>query len=64
MGDKLYRGGWQRSSRCATSSCIEVTGDSHRIYIRDSKETNGSLLEFSHDEWRAFIRSIKDNLHQ
>lgn len=63
MRNQVYRGGWQRSSRCATSSCIEVTDDSHRIYIRDSKEMEGPLLEVSHDAWRAFVQFVKDGLH-
>jgi hypothetical protein len=27
--------------------------------VRDSKDTNGPVLRFTVDEWRAFVRDVK-----
>lgn len=51
---------WQRSSRCEAASCVEVNNTSTVIYVRDSKNPDGGILEFTAESWHDFIQSIKD----
>lgn len=38
--------------------CVEVKrGDT--IKVRDSKNPDGTVLEFTDDEWNAFIKGVK-----
>jgi hypothetical protein len=53
---------FERSSYCATSCCLEValvprTG---KVYLRNSRDP-GARMEFSTDEWRAFLAGAKSN---
>jgi hypothetical protein len=53
---------WMKSSYSGGSgdNCVEVAelpGGS--IAVRDSKNANGPVLDFSADEWRAFVRTVK-----
>lgn len=41
--------------------CVEVAKDGDNIKVRDSKDQNGHVLTFNADEWRAFIRGVKNN---
>ena len=50
---------WQRSSRCASSSCVEVASRADRVYVRDSKHPEQQPLEFERDTWRAFVEHLK-----
>ena len=53
---------WVKSSYSSGSAdnCVEVAalpeGD---LGVRDSKDTNGPVLRFTVDEWRAFVRDVK-----
>lgn len=39
--------------------CVEVKAG-ERMIVRDSKNPNGGTLEFTHDEWNAFCKGVKD----
>jgi Domain of unknown function (DUF397) len=52
---------WRKSSYSANEGdCVEVAvlPDDSRA-IRDSKNPDGPMLQFTADEWRAFIRRVK-----
>lgn len=44
---------FRRSSFCGESSCVEV------VRVRDGKQTFGHILEFTVDEWSAFVAGVK-----
>lgn len=51
---------WRRSTYCESGSCVEVarTGDS--VFMRNSSSPDGPILTFTHAEWTAFVRGLKD----
>ena len=55
---------WQKSSwSVGDGACIEIVESDAFIFIRDSRRPDGPLLSVSHDEWRAFVKSIKTELY-
>ncbi|MEJ3749366.1 DUF397 domain-containing protein [Actinomycetes bacterium KLBMP 9797] len=50
---------WRKSSRCDSSACLEIKlADRGRVLIRDSKEDDGAILEFSTAAFRDFLGMI------
>jgi len=50
---------WRKSSEStASDSCVEVGFLNDRVIVRDSKHRDGPELEFSHEEWSAFLVGI------
>jgi Domain of unknown function (DUF397) len=46
---------WRKSSRSNESGCVEVRKTSNSIQVRDSKNPDGAVLEFTPREWNAFL---------
>lgn len=46
---------WKRSTRCDSGTCVEVASLKDGVVVRDSKDPEGPVLRFTHDEWHAFI---------
>jgi len=59
MGARRADQTWRRSSRCANGTCLEVAFDSESVYLRDSKDPDGPVLQFSHSAWRDLVGDIK-----
>jgi len=36
--------------------CVEVKRADGGIFVRDSKNPDGGMLEFTRDEWKAFLK--------
>jgi len=51
---------WCRSSYCTgpDGTCVEVAVAGPYVLVRDSKNPQGTVLRFSFDEWRAFVRGV------
>jgi len=49
---------WKRSSRCASSGCVEVAMGGDAVHVRDSKRADSPVLSFDMDEWRAFTAGV------
>lgn len=49
---------WQRSTRCASGTCVEVAEADGVILVRDSKHPEQPPLNFSHAEWETFLDGI------
>ena len=41
--------------------CVKVKRTALDVQVRDSKEVNGPILIFTHDEWRAFVGGVRNN---
>ncbi|SFL06675.1 protein of unknown function [Streptosporangium canum] len=53
---------WRKSSYSGSGdNCVEVAAlPGGGRAVRDSKDVGGPVLTFAPDEWRAFIRGVKD----
>ena len=51
---------WQRSVHCEANACVEVARTHDSVFIRNSSDPDGPILTFTHAEWTAFIRGLKD----
>ncbi|WP_229071862.1 DUF397 domain-containing protein [Actinoplanes sp. DH11] len=49
---------WRKSSRCGTSTCVEVAKVENQYLIRDSKNPEAAALAFTKDEWDAFVEGV------
>lgn len=48
-------------SQYTWNQCVEVAIDKKRVVVRDSKDQKGGTLQFTQNEWRAFVRGVKNN---
>jgi hypothetical protein len=49
---------WRKSSRCGTSTCVEVAVVDDQYLIRDSKNPEVTPLSFTKSEWDAFVAGV------
>ena len=49
---------WRKSSRCGTSTCVEVAKVDDQYMIRDSKNPEAAALTFTEEEWVAFVEGV------
>jgi hypothetical protein len=50
---------WRRSSRCASTACIEVALGAAIVKVRDSEHPAGARLEFPAAAWNAFLGGLR-----
>ena|SRR5690348_8782112 len=57
---------WSTASQCEVSStaesigsCVEVGSVTAEVLIRNSREPGGPVLNFTHEEWEAFVAGVK-----
>jgi hypothetical protein len=50
---------WRKSSKCATSECIEIAREQDMILVRDSKSPQTPPFRYTMEEFRAFIDGAK-----
>lgn len=46
---------FRTASASGGGNCVEVAVRSDRVAVRDSKDTQGPVLQFTADEWSAFL---------
>jgi hypothetical protein len=51
---------WVRSSRCESSSCVELARCSCGARVRDGKNPDGPFLSFTREGWRAFLKGVRN----
>ena len=49
---------WRRSSRCGSTTCVEVAKVDDQYLIRDSKNPDTAALAFTKAEWEAFVDGV------
>jgi hypothetical protein len=50
---------WTKSTRSGSGAdCVEIARNGELVLVRDSKEPNGPILEFSRSTWNAFVSMI------
>ena len=52
---------WRKSSYSGQSggNCIEVADHDSRVLVRDTKDNQGPILQFTPDAWRRFAKQLK-----
>lgn len=50
---------WKKSSWSASGSCVEVRRSAHGVQVRDSKDESGPVLQFTVQEWLAFLGGVR-----
>jgi hypothetical protein len=51
---------WRKSTSSEAGSCVEVAIKGQSVLVRDSKDTPGSTLKISIQDWRKFLNWVKD----
>lgn len=49
---------WRRSSRCGSTTCVEVAMVDDQYLVRDSKNPDAATLSFTREEWDAFVQGV------
>lgn len=56
MSDPLE---WRKSTYSSNGDCVEIAfGDGGSVFVRDSKRQHGVVLEFTPEEWDAFLKGV------
>jgi hypothetical protein len=51
---------WVKSSKSGSDGCVEVDlTEPHAVFVRDSKDPDGAILEFNEREWEAFVAGAR-----
>ncbi|MEV0896604.1 DUF397 domain-containing protein [Actinoplanes sp. NPDC049802] len=58
MHNEMNVPAWRKSSRCGTSTCVEVAKVNDQYLIRDSKNPEAAPLSFDQNEWNAFVEGV------
>jgi len=52
---------WRKSTRSgAAGHCVEVASTTSAVFVRDSKNLQGPVLEFGAEGWAEFIAGVRD----
>lgn len=51
---------WQKTSKCETAACVEVARSYGAWFVRDGKNPDGPVLQFTQAEWDAFVAGARD----
>jgi hypothetical protein len=52
---------WRKSSASgADGGCVEVAKAESSVLVRDSRNRTGRMLAFDLDQWRTFVRRVKN----
>ena len=44
---------------CSDGACVEVARGVEGAFVRDSKDPDGPVLQFTEVEWRAFVSAVR-----
>ena len=55
----MLKAEWQKSSYCGSNACAEVAFHEGRVLVRNSKNPQGPTVEFTAEEWNAFLAGAR-----
>ncbi|MGA5304118.1 DUF397 domain-containing protein [Nucisporomicrobium flavum] len=51
---------WRKSTRSAAAGhCVEVASTASAVFVRDSKDVRGPVLEFGAEGWAEFVTGVR-----
>ena len=51
---------WRKSTRSgAAGHCVEIASTAAAVFVRDSKDIAGPILEFGTRDWAEFLTGIR-----
>ncbi|GAA3912308.1 DUF397 domain-containing protein [Actinoplanes auranticolor] len=51
---------WRKSSRSAAAGhCVEIASAAAAVFVRDSKDVAGPVLEFGTRDWADFLAGVR-----
>ena len=51
---------WRKSTRSAAAGhCVEIASAAAAVFVRDSKDVAGPILEFGAGDWAAFLAGVR-----
>jgi hypothetical protein len=60
IGLELRDLNWRTARRSAgNGACVEVAAANLRVLVRDSKDQDGPVMQYSGDAWRAFLTNAQ-----
>lgn len=59
MCKQVERLKWRRSTMCESIACVEVAMSGSKVWVRQSVNPDAPALEFTKDEWVAFLAGAK-----
>jgi Domain of unknown function (DUF397) len=61
IGLDIYRLNWRTARRSAgNGACVEVAAAGRHVLVRDSKDRDGSVMQYPGDAWQAFLAKAKN----
>jgi hypothetical protein len=52
---------WRKSTRSgAAGHCVEIASAATAVFVRDSKDVAGPVLEFGTRDWAEFVAGVRD----
>jgi len=51
--------GWHKSSSSGDGACVEVRMAPEMVHVRDTKNRDEAVLNFTHTEWCAFVSGVR-----
>lgn len=58
--DGFFTSKWTNKPVGIKFVCVSVKISDDKVQVRDTKDASKTTLTFNHDEWRAFIKGVKD----
>jgi Domain of unknown function (DUF397) len=50
---------WRKSSYSTLNGCVEVAMVNNHVAVRSSRDPQGPILQFTADEWKAFLKGVR-----
>ena len=57
--DNTSDGIFRKSTFSDAGGCVEVAKDVDGVRVRDTKNRQGAVLSFTHNEWKAFLAGVR-----
>lgn len=61
LGENEGAARWFKSSYSSGQyGCVEVARTDAQTWVRDSKQPHEGNLQFGHEQWQSFLRSLRE----